>query len=110
MMDFKIKIDHLVELEWLDSADRHAHAVAEKVADVMVFHEERVLGKDRALLRFLDIGLERHQPFFSALIEKVIHGFKKLDVPLFGELRASEDSAHTRLNLFQNMELICDQH
>src|SRR5437868_1747920 len=76
----------------------------------MVFHEERVLGKDRALLRFLDIGLERHQPFFSALIEKVIHGFEKLDVALFGELRASEDSAHARRNLFKNMERVGDQH
>ena len=59
-----VEIHHLVDIERIHaSRHRHPHRVADKVARMMVLREERILVEDRALLRLLDVRLQRHQSF-----------------------------------------------
>src|SRR5215831_3706312 len=108
MMDFNVQIEKLIEIECLDSADRHSHGVAKVVTHVMVFDECRILGEDWAFFRILNVALERHQALTASLVEKVVHHLQGIKIALLGESRTLEyahDSAH---DLFQNVEGVGD--
>ena len=60
-MDFHICVEHLIEIkDFHATAHRHTHGVADKVRCVMVFDERGIFTQQRALVRILDIGLERY--------------------------------------------------
>ena len=60
MMDFHVQVEHLIEFEGVESRDRHTPGVADKITHMVVLKESRILGKNGTLVRFLDVGFERH--------------------------------------------------
>ena len=74
MMDFHIRIQHLIQIEYLHApAYRHSHGVADESHGVVVLHKILVIGEQRAFVRILDIRLQGHQAFLACLLQKFIH-------------------------------------
>ncbi len=109
VMNFKIEIHQLIELECFHSADCHTHAVAEKVSNVMVFQKLGVFGKDRTLVRSLYVAFQRHEALPPGFVQKLVSYFEGFHVALLCELRSFEHHADTRSNLFQDVQRIRDQ-
>ena len=85
MVDFHVEIEHLVEVEGVESGNGHAERVANEVANVMVLEECGILGKDLTFIGLFDVGLEGHEPVFAGFIEEVVHHFQGVDVGLLSE-------------------------
>src|ERR1700722_13746424 len=102
LMDFHIQIQKLIQVKWLRSGNRHAEGVADKVAYVMILEELRLLGEDRALRRFLDIGLDPDQSFLTGFVEELIHHLQGFNVALFGEFGTGKNSADAACDAFKN--------
>ena len=74
------------------AADHQAQVVGDELEQVVVAQHLRVRGEDRALLRRLDVALDRHQPFLAHLAQDVVekgHQFhvQRLVVPAALEAR-----------------------
>ena len=100
MMNLHIEIQQLIKIKSFDSADGHAHGVAEVVADVMVLKKARMLGKNRTLGWVFDVTFERHQPLAASFVEQFIHHFERVEITLFGEFRSSENPCEASRDLF----------
>ena len=92
------------------AGDGHAQGVADKVADVMVLEEGRVLGEDRALVGFFDIAFEGHESVFAGLVKQLIHHFQGVDVALLAELGAAENAGDAARNFLEDVQRIGDEH
>lgn len=57
VVDFHVEFHDLVEVKRFHAAYRHAHGVAEIIANVMVLEKEGVLRQDGTLGRVLDVAL-----------------------------------------------------
>ena len=110
MMDFHIQSRVLIKVEWLRSADCHAQGVADEVAIVMVFDERGIFRKHRTLGGIFHVIFQGHQPFFTRLVEQLVHHLESFEIDRLAEFRAAQrpdDSAH---DLLENVQRICNQH
>ena len=83
MVDFHVRLQHLIQIEYFHAAaHRHAHRVADKSDGMVVLHEVLVFRKQRALVRILDVRLQRHQAFLARLLQQFIHHLQGIDVAL----------------------------
>ena len=81
MVYVHIQLHHLVEIEGFDAAaDRHAHGVADEIANVMIFDEGGILRQDRALGRILDVCFERDQSILARLVQQVVHHLQRFEI------------------------------
>ncbi len=85
VMNLHVEIQELVKVKGFDSADGHAHGVAEVVADVVILEEGGILGEKWTLAGILDVAFQRHQALAARLVEEFIHHFEGVEVALFGE-------------------------
>src|SRR5580704_3470477 len=110
MMNLHVEIEHLVEIEGVDSRNGHAQRIADKVAHVMVFENLWTFGKQGALVGLLHVGLQGHQSFFAGFVQEVVHHLQRVNISLLVVLRAAEYCAKARPNLLENMNGISDEH
>src|SRR5580704_905234 len=106
MMDLKIEIQHLVEIESVNARDGHAKRIANKVHGMMIFESLGSFREQRTLLWLFHVAFQRHQAILAGLVQKVIQRFKRLQISLFVVLGASEDPADTTRNLLENVKRI----
>ena len=86
VVDFHVGVQHLVQIEYFDAAaDRHAHGVANEVAQVVIGDEILVLGEKRALGRIFNVAFERDQSFLARFLQQFVHHFERVDIALPGE-------------------------
>ena len=75
----------------------------------MILEEGLVLGKDRTLLRLLDIGFQRHQAVFAGLVKQVVQHLQSGDISLLAELGTAKNSSNSARDLFQKVHGIRHQ-
>ena len=99
-----IEFHHLIHVEGQHaSSDGHAHCVAHEVCHVVVLQEVRILGKDGALVRTLDVSFNRHHAVLARLAEKIEHHLQRFKIALLGIGRSLEHTHQTCDEPFENM-------
>src|SRR5579863_8442686 len=109
-MDFHIEIEHLIEIEGVDSGNGHAERIADKVADVVVFEDGGAFGEHRTFFGLFDVVLKSHQSVFAGLVQQVVHHFQRIDVSLPGVLGAAEDTSDAANNLLEDVQRVGDEN
>src|SRR5579864_1728421 len=109
MVNFQVEVQHLVEVESIHTGDGHAQRVADKIANVVILEECRVLGKNSTLLRLFDVGFQGHESIFAGLVEQVVQHFQSVDIGLLAELRTAKDAGDSPRDLLQDVQGIGDQ-
>src|SRR5262249_27183840 len=107
VMYLHVALDHLVEVEWFDTArGRHGQRVADEVAHVMVREKGFIFGENLALGWILDIALERYQTVAPGSIERVIQHLARFQIAWLAVFRSFKNSDDTSYDLLQNMQRI----
>jgi hypothetical protein len=109
VMNFQIKIEHLIKIKGINPRDCHAERVADEVPGMVVMEEGGVFRKDGALFGFLHIGLESHKAVFARLVEQVVHHLEGVNVGLFAELGSSENTGDSSHDFLDDVQRIRNQ-
>ena len=81
MVGFDFDVHQVFDFERIQVTPHHqAQVVTEKFDDYVVVDHNRVLGKNRTVLRVVDIGFDRHQAFFTHLGQQLVQQGKQLHV------------------------------
>lgn len=110
VMDLYVEIQELVKVKGFDTADGHAHGIAEIVADVVILEEGGILGEKWTFGGILDVALQRHQALTARLVKEFIHHFEGVEVALFGEFGSSEHARNPSHDFFQNVKGVGNQY
>ena len=86
------------------------NVTAEEIAQVMVFDQQLVPGKDRALFRLFHLTFKRDDAFPARLVKKVVQHFQGCHILLPGEFRSFENPHDPTNDLLKNVQRIGDQH
>ena len=89
---FKLLLHQTFELDEIERAtEHHPQVVGEKLNQMVVVQNRRILFKDLAVFGFLDIGFERHQAVFPDLIEQFEHQRKHIKQEHLVDFRTLEN-------------------
>ena len=81
VVNLGIEFHHLVEIVVMEtSGDEHSQGVANEMQRMVVFHQSGVLGEQRALLRFLYVGLQFGEPVLAGKHENIIEYFESFQI------------------------------
>ena len=73
MMGFDFAVHQRLDLVRVEIArDHHAQIVGQKLDDMVVGHQLRIVLKHRRRLRIFHIGLDRHQAFLARLLQQLV--------------------------------------
>ena len=110
MMDLHIEFHHAIHIESAHSAgDCHAHGVADEVAGVMIGKELRVPGKDGALIRALDISLDRYGALLAGFGEEIEHHFERFYISGLRKRGSFDDIDEPSSDPLKDVYGICGQ-
>ena len=81
MVGFDFDVHQVFDFERIQVTPHHqAQVVTEEFDHHMVGNHNRVLGENRAVLRVVDIGFDRHQALFTHLGQQFVQQGEQLHV------------------------------
>ena len=91
VMRLDLDVHQVLDLEGVEvAAHHHAQIVADELHDMVILDDARVLGEHRALVRVLDVVLDRHQAFLAHLGEDLEQHGQQIHVEGLVQVRALE--------------------